>query len=303
MDVRPLRRAAPLASTLLLLLAAPSGAATVTATSPASPAGTASTAVPSSSAALPAGPVSPLSAPDPSAGAVRPAAARRISAREAQRIAVRVPEIARVRRENPGSTTTAKLKDGHWVVDVNRRTKPGEAVEGIGQVYVDPVSGVVTESWTGFQVAWTMARGYPGAFGRTVNSPWIWVTLCVLFVAPFVDVRRPLCWLHADLLALVGFSVSLLFFNAANLGLSVPLTLPLLAYLLARLLWIGLGRGTRPSEPLRLNVPWPWLGAATLFLIGFRLGLNVVDGNVIDVGYSGVIGADKLSHEIGRAHV
>ena len=29
-----------------------------------------------------------------------------------------------------------------------------------------------------------------------------------------------------------------------------------------------------------------------VFLVGFRLTLNLVDSNVIDVGYSGVIGAD-----------
>ena len=75
------------------------------------------------------------------------------------------------------------MKNGRWIVDVNRRTKPGEPIDAIGQVYVDPASGVVTEAWTGHQVAWTMARGYPGAFGRSVNSPWIWVTLCVLFIA------------------------------------------------------------------------------------------------------------------------
>ncbi len=31
-----------------------------------------------------------------------------------------------------------------------------------------------------------------------------------------------------------------------------------------------------------------------LFLVGFRIGLNVVNSNVIDVGYAGVIGADRI---------
>ncbi|MDQ3770331.1 MAG: glycosyltransferase 87 family protein, partial [Actinomycetota bacterium] len=31
-----------------------------------------------------------------------------------------------------------------------------------------------------------------------------------------------------------------------------------------------------------------------IFLLGFRIGLNIADSNVIDVGYSGVIGADRL---------
>ena len=43
---------------------------------------------------------------------------------------------------------------------------------------------------------------------------------------------------------------------------------------------------------------WPvWLlAAATVFLAGFRIGLNVRASNVIDVGYSGVIGADRIVH-------
>ena len=39
------------------------------------------------------------------------------------------------------------------------------------QVQVDDRSGAVLEQWSGDQVAWTMARGYPGAFGRKLNAP------------------------------------------------------------------------------------------------------------------------------------
>ena len=39
-----------------------------------------------------------------------------------------------------------------------------------------------------------------------------------------------------------------------------------------------------------------WLAVAIVFLVGFRIGLNVTNSNVIDVGYAGVIGADKLLH-------
>jgi hypothetical protein len=42
---------------------------------------------------------------------------------------------------------------------------------------------------------------------------------------------------------------------------------------------------------------WPaWvLLAATVFLAGFRIGLNLQDSNVIDVGYAGVIGAQRIA--------
>ena len=38
------------------------------------------------------------------------------------------------------------------------------------------------------------------------------------------------------------------------------------------------------------------LAAATIFAAGFRVGLNVQSSNVIDVGYSGVVGADRIAH-------
>ena len=45
-------------------------------------------------------------------------------------------------------------------------------------------------------------------------------------------------------------------------------------------------------------IPDRWLAIALIFLIGFRIGLNVTDSNVIDVGYAGVIGADKIIHGV-----
>ncbi len=75
----------------------------------------------------------------------------------------------------------------------------------------------------------------------------------------------------------------------------MPLVYPFLLYLLARLLALGCGRGC-PRAPLRLLVPASWLAVGIVFLVAFRIGLNVVDSNVIDVGYAGVIGANKLLH-------
>ena len=220
------------------------------------------------------------------------------TAARAERIALAVPKIAAVRRAHPGSYPDTKAKDAtRWEVDLWSQARRGHPSQWLAQVYVDRRTRRVLEAWTGPQVAWTMARGYPGAFGRSVNSPWLFIGLLVLFVLPFVDPRRPLQWLHADLLALAGLGASYAWFNDANLGLSVPVADGLLAYLLLRLLAIGLGRVQPP--PLRLLVPWQWLGAGALFLVGLRVGLNMLDGNVIDVGYASVVGADRLEH--GRA--
>src|SRR5204863_3334409 len=62
----------------------------------------------------------------------------------------------------------------------------------IAQAVVQDSTGAVTEAWTGPQVAWKMARGYDGAFGRKINDPWIWLGLCAIFFAGLVDWRRPL---------------------------------------------------------------------------------------------------------------
>ena len=61
----------------------------------------------------------------------------------------------------------------------------------------------------------------------------------------------------------------------------------------AAALWIGFrGRG----EGLRPVWPAAWLLVAALFLIGFRVGLNVADSGAIDVGYASVVGADRIAH-------
>jgi hypothetical protein len=182
---------------------------------------------------------------------------------------------------------------GNW--QVSWFTPPGGHTpqKEMIQVYVSDASGKVTQAWTGFQVAWTMARGYPGAFGRQVNALYVWLPMCALFLLPFLPWRRRPTLLHLDLLVLLAFSVSLAFFNHADLGMSVPLVYPCLLYLFVRMLLLAFGRG-RPREPLRVLVPTTWLAIGLIFLIGFRIGLNVTNSNVIDVGYAGVIGANKI---------
>jgi hypothetical protein len=220
-----------------------------------------------------------------------PPAGYRLTATQVERIAARVAKVRAVVRRHRGSYPAEYTKGpGRW--QVSWFTPGGKE---IAQVYVQDATGTVSEAWTGFQVAWSMARGYAGAFGRRVNAWYVWLPLCVLFVAPFVPWRRRPSLLHLDLLMLLGFSISLAFFNHALIGISVPLAYPFLAYLLVRMLMVGRGRGL-PREPLRLLVPASWLAVAVVFLVGFRVGLNVTNSNVIDVGYAGVIGADKLLH-------
>ena len=228
-------------------------------------------------------------APVPVAPSIVPPAGRRLSPDDVLEIAGRLPRMRRVRSDYPGSYDGAYLKGpGRWQVSYfSHRGKE------IGQVIISDASGRVLEQWTGFQVAWTMARGYPGAFGRHVNALYVWLPLCVLFLLPFIEWRRPFALRHLDLLVLLSFSVSLGFFNHGEIYKSVPLTYPPLIYLLGRMMLL-LRSGARP-RPLKLLIPAPWLAVGVVFLLGFRIGLNVTDGNVIDVGYAGVIGAQRIA--------
>ena len=216
----------------------------------------------------------------------------RLSEEEATAILFRHPKVADWLARYPPDPTTEATHDeetGRWTVKA-WSGEAGQIVEG----EVDDVTGVVTEAWTGPQVAWRMARGGEGAFGgRTINRPLVWFGFVAVFLLGLVDWRRPFSLRTLDLLALVSFSASLWFFNAGEVFVAMPLVYPPLAYLIARLAWIG-ARGRRPpGSPV-----WPvWLFvAAAVFLAGFRVGLNLSDSNVIDVGYSGVIGAHRIAH-------
>ena len=223
----------------------------------------------------------------------RPPVGYRLTGSQAEAIANRTPTAIHALRSARGVYDNVFEKSGsRW--QVSYYVTRGKDTKEIAQIYVSDATGKVTEAWTGPQVAWTMARGYPGAFGRKVNSPFVWIALTLLFIAPFVDPRRLLRMRHLDLAVLMAFGISVAFFNDANIDVSVPLAYPLMLYLLGRMLWIGLRRSRR-RDPLRLLIPAPWLVVGLLFLVGFRIGLNVADSNVIDVGYAGVIGADRLA--------
>ena len=99
-----------------------------------------------------------------------PPAGYRLTGTQAQRIADRTPTAARVRRADRGVYSNVFEKSGsRW--QVSYYVTRGKDTKEVAQIYVSDDSGRVTEAWTGPQVAWTMARGYPGAFGRKVNSP------------------------------------------------------------------------------------------------------------------------------------
>ena len=211
----------------------------------------------------------------------------KISGAEATELADRDPTVVEQRRKNGGLSSSVKMNDERWEVAYFNEDKQ------VALAIVDPETGEVEETWTGHQVAWRMARGYSGAFGHKLNAPYVFIPLCLIFLIGLVDWRRLRRIANLDLLVLLGFGVSHFFFNRGEIGISVPLYYPVLAYLLGRALWIGFrgrGGGLRPV--------WPtvYLLVAALFLMGVRTGLNMADAGVADIGYASVVGADRITH-------
>src|SRR5947208_520526 len=227
----------------------------------------------------------------PAAGA---APKTKLTEQRATAIFLANPKIASWLRHYPPKTRTVQgtysPTYGNWTIKVwTSIDKVGEVATG----RVQDATGDVTEAWTGPQVAWKMARGGGAAFGgKEINSLPVWLGLCAAFLIGLADFRRPLSLRNLDLLVLLSFSVSLWYFNRGDVFTSVPLVYPPLLYLLGRMVWSGWrGRLATGAAPV-----WPvWLlAAATVFTAGFRIGLNVRSSNVIDVGYSGVVGAERI---------
>ena len=138
------------------------------------------------------------------------AQSQKITKSKAIEIAKQDPKAIAVLGEHPNLAPSASRNDATGLWEVGFFNGGDEVV----QVVIDPVTGNIIESWTGYQVAWRMARGYPGAFGRMINAPYVWLPLCAIFVLGLLDWRRPFRLAHLDLLVIVaGFGLSHYFFN------------------------------------------------------------------------------------------
>ena len=164
-------------------------------------------------------------------------------------------------------------------------------------IHVDGITGEVVEQWSGPQADMILARGYTPSVGGPMNLWYVWLPLGLLFVAPFVDPRRPFRLVHLDLLVLLGFGVSELYFNKGNVDVSVPLVYPLLVYLFIRLALAGFRPRAR-NERLMPYARTSWLVIGLVALMIFRVGLNVTNSNIMDVGLASVIGADRVTHKL-----
>jgi len=189
-------------------------------------------------------------------------------------------------RQHPLTIRVSVWAARNWFVDFYYgRTRVAEVVESR--------AARVTGVWTGPLAVAVYARG---GFAPLFGSWWVLVPLSLLFLVPFLDLRRPRRLLHLDALVLVSLLVSYLLFDHAHLVPAVWLAYPPLLYLIARMLWIG-GRkaSRRATAGLAPLLSVRVLGAGLIVLVGARIGLSLVEHSVVDVGYASVIGAHRIA--------
>ncbi len=220
-----------------------------------------------------------------------------ISARQAIAVADRTKVVQRARRSHPGLKPLAyisplPLRIGrfyHWDIIYSAEHKRWVEVE-MGR------GGLVLETQTYPDVGWPLLRGYPRVLGQMLNAPYIWLPLCLLFLLPFFDPRRPWRLLHLDMLVLVaGFGLSHFFFNQGRPDLSVPLVYPFLIYVGVRLAIAGL----RPRRRSGALVPYLTTNSLLLLVlagVALRIYFGVTGSNTFDISSAGVIGADRIEH-------
>jgi hypothetical protein len=217
------------------------------------------------------------------------AAATKLDQGRAIAIAEHDPEAAAwVRRYTDAGRkvrTTAVLDTGTWRV----RWYAGD--QQIAEVGVTDGTSAVAYVRTGPQVTWSMARGGKG-FGRLINEPWVFGIFMLVFAVAMLDWRRLRSWRTLDVVAILSMAGSLWFFNQGEIFTAVPLLYPPLVYLLVRLIAIGLGRTPRPA--FTTSLPFWAMVMILLALVGGRIGLNAYSSNVVDVGFAGVAGADRI---------
>ena len=160
-----------------------------------------------------------------------------------------------------------------------RPTDRGKEVATVG---VDDSTWVLNYVHTGDQVGWLMARGEPGAYGKQANY-W-WVTCSAphrqAHLAAQPRRRRPTRFPRLPRLL-----------PGRDRLRGGALWYPPLIYLLFRTFLMGFGYGERVEKTSNLPT-WLLLSLAGL-AAGLVLGLNT-DSRVIDVGYAGVVGADRI---------
>jgi glycosyl transferase family 87 len=209
-----------------------------------------------------------------------------ISATQALAIAKSTSAVRSLhRREHPLFVQVFVWGDSYWLVSFSYHGKIAAEVD-VGR------TGRVTGIWTGPLAVVVYARGH---YAPVFDSWWVVVVSSLLFLLPFVDLRRPLRLLHLDALVLLSFLCSYYLFDHAHLEAAVWLVYPPLLYLLIRMVRVGV-RGRRDDGRLSPVLSTRVLLVGVLLLVAARTGLSLASREVVDVGYASVLGAHRILH-------
>jgi hypothetical protein len=211
----------------------------------------------------------------------------RTTALQAMRAAEATPKMQALhRRQHPLTVIPLDFEGQHWMVDFyyQRHLVAEAEVSSAGRV---------TGVYTGPVAIAVYARGH---FLPLFDSWWVVGVFSLLFLLPFLDLRRLWRMATLDALAVLSFLVSYGLFNSVHLEAGVWLAYPPLLYLAARMAWIGLGRA-RAVRPARTRPPLVsnrFLAVSLLALVAGRLALGLVSANISDVGVSSLVGAHRI---------
>ena len=185
--------------------------------------------------------------------------------------------------------TDAEFKKDEWIV--HYWTGEGENQTEVAQVGINDENLGINYVFTGDQVGWQMARGDFGAYGKEANYWWVWGPMALVFALAFVRTDKLYSMRNLDVLMMLAFLVSHGFFRGGISYETVLLWYPPLIYLLIRTLLMGFGIGERVEKTS--SFPTWLLVVLAVAASALILGLNL-NSRVIDVGYAGVVGADRI---------
>ncbi len=222
-----------------------------------------------------------------------------LSEEDAVKIATADERVRDLLSDYGGYSTDTEYENGEWTVHYR---VPGSGMVGgvpdeeagnkeVARVGVDDQTWVVEYVWTGDQVGWQMARGEYGSYGKQANYWFVWGPMALIFALAFLRTDKMFSLRNLDIVMLLSFLVSHGFFRAGYSYEAVLLWYPPLIYLLVRTLLMRFGIGERVEKTA--NFPTPVLFVLAALAAGFVLALNL-DARVIDVGYAGVVGADRI---------
>ncbi len=208
---------------------------------------------------------------------------------EAMELASAQPRVRRELSEYGTYVTDAEFKKGEWIV--HYWVGEGKSQSEVAQVGVNDENLSVNYVFTGDQVNWQMARGDFGAYGKEANYWWVWGPMALVFALAFARTDKLYSMRNLDVLMMLSFLISHGFFRAGVSYEAVLLWYPPLIYLLIRTLLMGFGIGERVERTS--SFPTWLLLVLAVAASALILGLNL-SSRVIDVGYAGVVGADRI---------